>query len=78
MKFLIWILLGYLVYRWLKGKPAAEIVKKEERATDTHQDPVCGVYVSEREAVVGTMEGKRIYFCSMGCLERFAKKQQQG
>lgn len=76
MRILIWLLLGYLVYRLLRGKKQPELAK-ETVATETYQDPVCGVYVSEADAVVGNLEGKRYHFCSMGCLERFQENLQQ-
>lgn len=76
MKFLILLLVGYLVYRMVRGKAAPEL-QKESAATETFQDPVCGVYVSEADAVVGNMEGKRYHFCSIGCLQQFEKIQQQ-
>ena len=76
MRFLIWILLGYLVYRMVRGKAAPEI-EKVSPATETFQDPVCGVYVSECDAVVGNLEGKRYHFCSIDCLQQFEKSLQR-
>ena len=76
MRFLILLLVGYLVYRMLRSKVAPEI-EKESAATETFQDPVCGVYVSEADAVVGSLEGKRYHFCSMGCLQQFEKIQHK-
>jgi YHS domain-containing protein len=76
LQFLIWILAGYLVYRMVRGKAAPEI-EKESSATETFQDPVCGVYVSEADAVVGNLEGKRHHFCSLACLKQFEKNLQQ-
>jgi YHS domain-containing protein len=77
VKFLIWILLAYLGYRMLRGKKSPELPTKQKVATETFQDPVCGVYVPEAEAVVGKLEGKRFYFCSMECLQQFEKLEQQ-
>lgn len=77
MRILIWILLGYLVYRWLCNKKKAQEIPKAPPATETFQDPVCGVYVSEDDAVVGTLEGRRYHFCSMGCLQEFEKGLQR-
>lgn len=77
MRILIWILLAYFVYRMLKSKRTPEL-PKEDTATETHQDPVCGVFIPEADAVVGRLEGKKIYFCSMACLERFQKELQSG
>ncbi len=34
-------------------------------------DPICGMEVDEREAIVAESEGELIYFCSEGCRERF-------
>ena len=75
MRVLIWLLLIYLVYRMVRGKKAPEIAKSSA-GTETFLDPVCGVYVSEADAVVGKMEGKRYHFCSIGCLQQFEKIQQ--
>ena len=75
MRFLIWILIGYLVYRMVRGK-AAPVIEKESSATETFQDPVCGVYLSESDAVVGNLEGKRYHFCSHDCLQQFEKSLQ--
>jgi len=76
MKFLILIVLGYLAYRMLRAK-LAPVIEKEPIVSETFQDPVCGVYISEADAVVGNMEGKRYHFCSIGCLKQFEKIQQQ-
>ena len=75
-RLLIFLLIGYLVYRMVRGKAAPEI-PKESSATETFQDPVCGVYVSEVDAVVGNLEGKRYHFCSLGCLHEFEKSVQR-
>ena len=80
MKFLIMMLLAYLVYRMLRGKEAPKLDKekeKEQLASETYQDPVCGMYISEADAVVGNLAGKRYHFCSMDCLKQFEQIQQQ-
>lgn len=79
MKFLMWALLAYLVYRMLRGKMAPKIDKGEtvQPAAETFQDPVCGVYISEPDAVIGTLEGTRYHFCSIDCLRQFERQVQQ-
>jgi YHS domain-containing protein len=77
VRFLIWLLLIYLAYRVIRGREAARISKEPRQATEFFHDPVCGVYVSEADAVVGTLEGKRHHFCSMKCLKEFEKQLQQ-
>ncbi len=35
------------------------------------QDPVCGIYVSNRTSVRKTVKGKTYYFCSEACRDKF-------
>jgi len=79
VRFLIWLILGYIGYRIIKGflasreNAAAEPIKD----TEVFQDPVCGVYVSAEDATVGRLEGERIYFCSLACLDKYQEKLQR-
>jgi len=73
---LIYILLGYLVFRMLRGRK--EVPQEKGRAAaETYRDPVCGTYVAEDDAVVGVLHGTRHYFCSRACLERFREQIEQ-
>ncbi|HEX9079550.1 MAG TPA: hypothetical protein VF795_08180 [Desulfuromonadaceae bacterium] len=75
IKLLMWLLLGYVVYLVIKGKSVKKEIPREKPAgAETHRDPVCGVYVAEDDAVVGRLEGKRIFFCSMACLEKYQEQ----
>lgn len=75
IRLLMWLLLGYVVYMIFKGRLGKkEIPKEASRGDETYLDPVCGVYVAEDDAVVGKLEGKRIHFCSMACLEKFQEQ----
>ncbi|MBT1075307.1 YHS domain-containing protein [Geobacter grbiciae] len=75
MRLIIMLILFYVGFRIVQGflnkkqeeKPTIPDPEKEE----TFQDPVCGVYVTEDDAVIGRHEGKRIHFCSMACLEKY-------
>lgn len=70
LKLLVWFLIGYVVYRSVKGK--RELPHEPgTNAEETFRDPVCGVYVPAADAVVGTLDGERIRFCSLDCLEKF-------
>jgi YHS domain-containing protein len=77
VRFLIWLLLIYLAYRMIRGKRAPQLKKQPQQVTEFLLDPVCGVYVSEADAVVGNLEGRRYHFCSMACLKTFERQQQQ-
>jgi YHS domain-containing protein len=79
IRLLIWALLIYIGYRIVvklltgKAKPS-EARPVKSQAASAHQDPVCGVYVSEDDAVIGRLDGQRYYFCSKECLEKFQEK----
>ena len=79
MRFLIWLILGYIGYRIIKGFLASREYSAAEpiKGTETFQDPVCGVYVSADDATVGRLEGKKVYFCSMACLDKYQEKLQR-
>lgn len=76
MKFLIWLLIGYVVYQMFKGRSGGEIASGQPAAKgeETFRDPVCGVYVSGEDAVIGRYEGERLHFCSMECLEKYRER----
>lgn len=76
MRFFILIIVAYLVYRIVRAKVAPVIAKESQTATETFQDPVCGVYVSHDDAVVGNLAGKRYHFCSIACLQQFEKTRK--
>jgi YHS domain-containing protein len=74
-RMLIFFLIGYLIYLLVKKRSAVKIVeKKEQPREETYLDPVCGVYVAEGDAVVGRLDGERIHFCSMACLEKYREQ----
>ena len=76
MRFILWLLLGYIGFRVVKSllagmnKPATP----EVTGTETFQDPVCGMYVTPEDATVGRLDGQKIYFCSLDCLEKYQEK----
>ena len=72
MRLIIWLLIGYCAYLFFKNRARPEIpAGTAPKGEETHQDPVCGVYVAEEDAVIGRVEDKRLYFCSMACLEKY-------
>lgn len=82
IRILIWGLLLYIGYRIIAAlaspkKTTEKPARKMRAAETTHRDPVCGVYVSEEQAVVGKHNGQRHYFCSMECLEKYREQLDQ-
>lgn len=41
---------------------------------DSAQDPVCGMYVSKKDAIVRQINGRTYYFCSQNCANEFERK----
>jgi YHS domain-containing protein len=39
------------------------------------QDPVCKVYILERDAKIATVGGRRFFFCSETCRKQYFKGQ---
>ena len=80
IRLLFWLLLIYIGYRIIvaitSGKKQAEAPRHDslQDAAATQRDPVCGMYVSEEDAVVGRLDGQRHYFCSMDCLNKFREQ----
>lgn len=76
-RLLIWLLLGYIGFRVVKLLTAPN--KKVPSGTvrtgeETVQDPICKMYLAKEDAIVGTLNGTRHYFCSMDCLDKFREQ----
>ncbi len=39
------------------------------------QDPQCGRFVSERDAITGVFHGQGVHFCSQECLDHYTHAQ---
>jgi len=79
IRLLLWLLFIYIGYRVILAltspkKQETELHSSSSGGTETHRDPVCGMYVSEEDAVVGRLDGQRHYFCSMACLEKYREQ----
>lgn len=79
IRLLIWLLFIYIGFKIVKaifaGKEQPSVSDRDRNDAEvTHRDPVCGLYVSEHDAVVGKLDGERHYFCSMDCLEKFREQ----
>ncbi len=77
IRLLIWLLLLYIGFRILKGLAAPKGTSnapQRDPSEETVQDPICKVYLAKEDAIVGTLDGQRHYFCSMGCLEKFREQ----
>ncbi len=80
MRFLILILLAFLLYRVVrKYMPLGQ--KTEQSAGDGPvdemvQDPSCMTYIPLRSAQRKVVGGKEFFFCSKECAEKFEKEMR--
>lgn len=79
IRLLLWLLIIYIGYRVIMALTSSKKKEPELRSDPaegvaTHRDPVCGMYVSEEDAVVGRLDDQRHYFCSRDCLEKYREK----
>jgi YHS domain-containing protein len=77
MRLIITLILLYVGFKIVQGFIRSRREEKDAAAPpepvreETYRDPVCGVYVTEDDAVIGRLEGERLHFCSMTCLEKY-------
>ncbi len=79
MRFIIFAVLCYLLYRLIKGiflAPAKQPGRRERTTgnaviDEMVIDPVCRVYIPKREAITARVQGETIYFCSQECKKKY-------
>jgi len=75
VRFIILALLGYLLYRTVKGVFRSN--KEIERSADGGvidemvQDPFCKTYIPRRESIKRVIDGNEYRFCSDECASKF-------
>ena len=87
MRLLILAFLAYFLYRFLRGLLRSggyikmdeardrvedkDSVKVSDSVNDMIQDPFCKTYVPLRDAKKRVIAGRKYYFCSNECADRF-------
>ena len=86
LKLLIWIVLGYLVYRFVAKNLLGGGADRQSRMPDTHhpkvddemvKDPQCGTYFPRCTGVTAIVNGDPVHFCSAECRDRFLARPQK-
>ena len=84
MRYLLWALLIYFLYRFLKSSlKKGQIGRRnqgspKEAVTDLlMKDPVCQTYIPRESAYVAAIEGQEYYFCSEACRDRFIENKNK-
>ena len=73
------IIIIYLLYRiakWLflsSGKTLDPLPNRQtpQKTEDLVEDPCCHAYLPLSQAYTATIDGKRVYFCSEACYEKY-------
>ena len=88
MRFIIIVLVAYILYLFLKRLFASR--KRQEhrqqplpqrRTTggeDLVEDPLCHTYVPLSDAYKASANGKIYYFCSQKCVDEFRANEEKG
>lgn len=79
-RFLLGLLVGYLVYRlakkayrsWTLGGAGPQGPRPDE-PEELVQDPICGTFIPKKDALKAHKDGQDYFFCSEGCLKRFRR-----
>lgn len=82
LRWIILFMVGYLVYRFLRGLLSPSKLPKrnppQEIQDEMVQDPVCQVYLPKRQAVVlNDPKGENYYFCSVQCRDKFIQEKKR-
>ena len=81
MRFLILLLLLYILYRLvrglLKGKKRVSRVDPHGTVDELVQDPVCKTYVPMRESTRRVIRGKEYFFCSQKCADIYEEQMKR-
>ncbi len=84
IRILIYGLVIYAIYRFLKSKGLSFATQKEQSFHDSTsvkeaeliQDPQCGAYFLKQNGVKARVQGRTLYFCSEICRDEYLKTHQ--
>jgi YHS domain-containing protein len=81
LRLIIGIVVIYLLYKLIRkvspaigGKPGPAKIKNPTAGEELVEDPECHAYVPVSQAVRMEIDGKKVYFCSRKCLEKYQKR----
>jgi YHS domain-containing protein len=83
MRFIIFIILSYLLYRVLKNLLLTSSTHTQPSShppdiiTDEMvMDPHCHLYIPKRDALTAQIAGETLYFCSRECKKAYLNKER--
>jgi YHS domain-containing protein len=87
IRLIITIAIIYFLYKLLRGvilllrgNTTNPVDREITNREDLVEDPWCHTYVPQSTAYQAIIEGRKVYFCSRDCYEKFREKsrEQQG
>jgi YHS domain-containing protein len=81
IKLIIYVVLGYLLYRVFKGlfSPSKGLEKRGSAGVidEMVQDPLCKTYIPRRDAQKRVIGDNEYFFCSNECASKFETENKQ-
>ncbi|SEM15011.1 hypothetical protein SAMN04489760_10591 [Syntrophus gentianae] len=87
LRFLFIVVILYLFYRITKGLLKVSSRKKPEvrysvnggviQGGNLVQDPYCKIYIPEKDAYKGFLNGETLNFCSKDCFKKYERLQKK-
>lgn len=65
---------GHMNHKNMKKDYEEHSAGYEENSVNMAQDPVCGMYVSKKDAICRVTNSRTYYFCSQNCADSFERK----
>ncbi len=74
------LFIGYKIYKMIQRAVVSSVDKFPEgppptRGEELVQDPFCKTYVPKSQAIVSDIHGRREYFCSQECRDKYLSDQ---
>jgi YHS domain-containing protein len=81
IRLIIYIFLGYLIYRvgksWFRSLESGNYPDEDAsslKETELVQDPECGTYFLKQRGVSAHIGGQTLFFCSNACRDKYLGK----
>ena len=80
IKLLLLALLGFVVYSFFSGLllrsgKSRRPPNRTNQGETMVEDPQCGTYLPQSDAIKANFHGREYYFCSKECLKKFKNAQ---
>ncbi len=80
LKFIIFAIIGYVLFRLMKGVfgPGQELKRGPNGGVidEMVQDPFCKTYIPKRESVKRVIGGEPHFFCSSECADKYEAERK--